>query len=234
MNKEEFILAIQKLGITLSEKQLSQLDQFYHLLISWNEKINLTRITNLSDVYLKHYYDSLTLIRVINLKKISTLCDVGTGAGFPGIVLKIVFPNLKVTLIDSLQKRVTYLNEVIKQVGLTDIVAIHVRGEDFARNHREEFDVVVARAVSELRIISEICIPMIKIDGHFIAMKGNITEELFLGEKAISKLSAKINSIDSFSLPNDAGYRTLIDVIKVSSTNLKYPRSIDKIKKRAL
>lgn len=234
MNKEEFILAVQNLGISLTEKQLLQLDQFYHLLILWNEKMNLTRIINEEDVYLKHYYDSLTLLKTIDLEKISSLCDVGTGAGFPGIVLKIVFPNLKVTLIDSLQKRVTYLNTVIKELGLTGIVAYHIRGEDFARNNREKFDVVVARAVSELRIISEICIPMVKVHGHFIAMKGNVSEELSISKKTIVTLSAKINNIISFSLPKEAGSRTLIDIIKIGKTDLKYPRSIDKIKKRAL
>lgn len=234
MNKEEFILAVQNLGISLTEKQLSQLDQFYHLLILWNEKMNLTRIINVEDVYLKHYYDSLTLVKTIDLEKISSLCDVGTGAGFPGIVLKIVFPNLKVTLIDSLQKRVTYLNTVIKELGLTGIAAYHIRGEDFARNNREKFDVVVARAVSELRIISEICIPMVKVHGHFIAMKGNVSEELSTSKKTIVTLSAKIDNIISFSLPKEAGNRTLIDIIKEGKTDLKYPRSIDKIKKRAL
>lgn len=234
MTKEEFILAVQNLGISLTARQLSQLDQFYRLLISWNEKMNLTRITVLEDVYLKHYYDSLTLVKAIDLSQVSTLCDVGTGAGFPGIVLKIVFPNLKVTLIDSLQKRVTYLNTIIQELGLTDIAAYHVRGEDYAKDHREEFDVVVARAVSELRVIAEICIPMVKIGGHFIAMKGNVTEELSLGKRAISLLSGQIDNLISFSLPNDAGNRTLVVVSKQKNTELKYPRSIDKIKKRAL
>lgn len=234
MTKEEFILAVQNLGISLTARQLSQLDQFYRLLISWNEKMNLTRITVLEDVYLKHYYDSLTLVKAIDLSQVSTLCDVGTGAGFPGIVLKIVFPNLKVTLIDSLQKRVTYLNTIIQELGLTDIAAYHVRGEDYAKDHREEFDVVVARAVSELRVIAEICIPMVKIGGHFIAMKGNVTEELSLGKRAISLLSGQIDNLISFSLPNDAGNRTLVVVSKQKNTELKYPRPIDKIKKRAL
>lgn len=234
MTKEEFILAVQDLGISLTEQQVSQLEKFYQLLISWNEKMNLTRITDVEDVYLKHYYDSLTLLKAVDLSQVSTLCDVGTGAGFPGIVLKIVFPNLKVTLVDSLQKRVTYLNTTIQELGLTDIVAYHVRGEDYAKEHREEFDVVVARAVSELRIIAEICIPMVKIGGHFIAMKGNVTEELLLGKRAVGVLSGRIEDLISFSLPNDAGNRTLVVVSKLKNTELKYPRPIDKIKKRAL
>ena len=131
MNKEEFLEELAKIGIKPTEEQLSQLDKFYHLMLEWNEKINLTRITAEKEVYLKHFYDSLTLNKVIDLKNVNTLCDVGTGAGFPGVVLKIVFPNLRITLIDSLLKRVNYLNEIIKELKLQDIEAIHSRGEDY-------------------------------------------------------------------------------------------------------
>ena len=131
MNKELFIEELSKLNVTLSKKQLEQLDKYYELLIEWNEKINLTRITEYEDVYLKHFYDSLTIAKVVDLSIKETLCDVGTGAGFPGVVLKIVYPNLKITLVDSLQKRVNYLNEIVKELGLEDIHAIHSRGEDF-------------------------------------------------------------------------------------------------------
>ena len=146
MNKDEFIKYLEELNIYPTEDQLIKLDKFYHLLIEWNEKINLTRITDEKDVYLKHFYDSLTITKEIDLSKVNTLYDVGTGAGFPGIVLKIMYPNLKVTLIDSLLKRVNYLNEIIKELELTDINAIHTRGEDY----KDKFDVVTSRAVANI------------------------------------------------------------------------------------
>ena len=146
MNQQEFIEELKKLGISPTTKQLELLNQFYELLIEWNQKINLTRITEKEEVYLKHFYDSLTIVKEIDLSKVSTLCDVGSGAGFPGIVLKIFYPNLKVTLIDSLQKRVNYLNEVMKALNLTDIQAIHTRAEEYY----ETFDIVTARAVANI------------------------------------------------------------------------------------
>ncbi len=146
MNKNEFIKYLEELNIYPTEDQLEKLNKFYNLLIEWNEKINLTRIVDEKDVYLKHFYDSLTINKEVDLSKVNTLCDVGTGAGFPGIVLKIMYPNLKVTLIDSLQKRVNYLNEIIKVLELTDIEAIHSRGEDY----KGSFDVVTSRAVSNV------------------------------------------------------------------------------------
>lgn len=234
MTQEEFINEIRKIGIDITEDMLNKLELFYNLLIEWNKKINLTRITLKKEVYLKHYYDSLTLYKAIDLNNIETLCDVGTGAGFPGIVLKIFFPNIKVTLIDSLQKRVNYLNDIIEKLGLKDINVLHARGEDFARENREKYDLVVARAVAELRIISEICVPMVKINGLFIAMKSNVTDELGTGEKAINKLGGSIDELKEFDLPNNAGLRTLVVIFKSSITPKIYPRSIDKIKKRTL
>ena len=144
MNIEIFKEEVEKLGILLTDEQLNQLALFYQLLLSWNEKMNLTRITNQEEVYLKHFYDSLTIYKEVKLETIATLCDVGSGAGFPGIVLKIAFPNLNITLIDSLQKRVNYLNEVIKELKLTNIRAIHTRCEDYARVYREKYEVVTA------------------------------------------------------------------------------------------
>lgn len=190
MNLEEFQSEIKKLGLEFTEKQYQQLEKFYQLLIEWNEKINLTRIINKEEVYLKHFYDSLTLVKAIDLSKIEKLCDVGTGAGFPGIVLKIAFPNLEITLVDSLQKRINYLNSVIQELKLTKITAVHSRGEDYAKIHREEFDVVTARAVARLRIIDEICIPLVKIGGYFIPMKANVDEELEEQESTLNKLGA--------------------------------------------
>ena len=206
MNLNEFNKELKELNIVLSVKQLDQLEKYYDLLIELNNKINLTRITDKEEVYLKHYYDSLTLSRVVNLKEVNTLCDVGTGAGFPGIVLKIIFPNLKVTLIDSLQKRVNYLNEVIKELDLKDIVAIHSRGEDY----KGSFDVVTSRAVANIEKLVNYTMHLVAKDGVFVAMKGNIEEELT--EAVQKKLSHKykIIKLDKFKLPIEESSRCLV------------------------
>ena len=209
MNKDEFIKYLEELNIYPTKDQLNKLDKFYHLLISWNEKINLTRITEEKDVYLKHFYDSLTITKEIDLSKVNTLCDVGTGAGFPGIVLKIMYPNLKVTLIDSLLKRVNYLNEIIKELELTGIVAIHTRGEDY----KDKFDVVTSRAVANIEKLVTFTMHLVDKDGVFIAMKGNIDNELTNSvEKNISK-KYKIVKINKFHLPIEESERSLV-VIK--------------------
>ena len=209
MNKELFIEELSKLNIQLKEKQIQQLDKYYELLIEWNEKINLTRITEYEDVYLKHFYDSLTIAKVVNLSTKKTLCDVGTGAGFPGVVLKIVYPNLKITLVDSLQKRVNYLNEIVNELGLEDIHAIHSRGEDF----KETFDVVTARAVANIEKLVTYTMHLVNKDGIFVAMKGNIDDELTAQvEKKLSK-KYKIEQIEKFLLPIENSNRSLI-VIK--------------------
>ena len=206
MNKEVFLEELKKINIEPTEEQLKQLDKFYHLMIEWNEKINLTRITEEQDVYLKHFYDSLTLNKVVDLKKVNTLCDVGTGAGFPGIVLKIVFPNLKVTLIDSLQKRVNYLNEVIKELELKDIKAEHARGEEY----KGQFDVVTSRAVANIEKLVGFTMHLVSKDGIFVAMKGNIEEELT--EEVERKLNKKYNiiKVERFSLPIENSKRSFI------------------------
>lgn len=209
MNKKEFEEAVKELGIMLTEEQLIKLDKFYKLLIDWNEKINLTRITEEQEVYLKHFYDSLTIAKVVDLSKKETLCDVGTGAGFPGIVLKIVYPNLKITLVDSLLKRVNYLNTIINDLELENIVAIHSRGEDF----KEKFDVVTARAVANIEKLLNFTMHLVSKDGIFVAMKGNIDEEMT--EQVISKINNKYNivTINKFLLPIENSKRSLV-VIK--------------------
>ena len=206
MNKEMFLEECEKIGIEITEDQLNQLDKFYQIMIEWNEKINLTRITEEQDVYLKHFYDSLTLNKVVNLKEINTLCDVGTGAGFPGIVLKIVFPNLKVTLIDSLQKRVNYLNEVIKELNLKDIIAIHSRGEDYIGL----FDLVTSRAVANIEKLVDYTMHLVSKSGIFVAMKGNIEEELTNEVKNKLEKKYKILGIEEFLLPIENSKRSLI------------------------
>ena len=209
MNKELFIEELNKLGITITEEQLNKLNKFYKLLIEWNEKINLTRITEENEVYLKHFYDSLTIKKVIDLNEVNTLCDVGTGAGFPGIVLKIIYPHLKITLVDSLQKRVNYLNSIIKELELDNIKAIHSRGEDF----KEKFDVVTARAVANIEKLVTYTMHLVNKDGQLVAMKGNIEEELT--QEVQQKLSKKyqIKQIEKFLLPIEESHRSLV-VIK--------------------
>lgn len=234
MNKEEFLNETKKLKINISEKQMILLDKFYQLLIEWNEKINLTTITEYEDVYLKHFYDSLTLAKEVDLNREITLCDVGTGAGFPGIVLKICFPNLKITLIDSLQKRVNYLNEIIKELGLKDITAIHTRMEDFSKKNKEQYDIITARAVANINILLEISIKALKINGNLILMKANCEEEINNSKNTLKELDCEIVTINEFELPNENSKRTLINIRKISKTKDKYPRSIDKIKKRPL
>ncbi len=209
MNQELFIKELNKLNISLTKEQLIQLEKFYDLLIEWNNKINLTRIIEKEDVYLKHFYDSLTIAKVIDLTKVDTLCDIGTGAGFPGVVLKIVYPNLKVTLVDALQKRVNYLNEIIKQLNLKNIKAIHVRGEDLA----EKYDVVTSRAVANIEKLLTYTMHLVKKDGVMIAMKGNIEEEL--NDTIVDKINKKykIIKIEKFYLPIESSKRSLV-VIK--------------------
>ncbi len=233
MNKEDFVIEIEKLNIKLSEYQINLLEKYYELLISWNKKINLTRITEKNEVYLKHFYDSLTLIKAIDLNKNLYVCDIGTGAGFPGIVLKIVFPNLKIVLVDSLGKRIEFLNEVINKLNLTNIITINERAEIYIKNNIEKFDLITCRAVSKLNIISEICIPGLKINGYFIPMKAQIDEEI-KNIEFINKLSCKIENIISFKLPKENSTRNLIIIKKIGKTNIMYPRSFEKIKKRPL
>lgn len=206
MTKEEFIIELEKLGIKITEEQLTKLNKFYNLLLEWNEKINLTRITEKQEVYLKHFYDSLTIVKVVNLSEQKTLCDIGTGAGFPGIVLKIMYPNLKITLVDALQKRVNYLNSIIKDLQLDNITAIHIRGEDL----KEKYDVVTARAVANVEKLLGYTMHLVSKQGVFIAMKGNIDEELTPEvTKKISK-KYKIVKIEKFILPYENSQRSLL------------------------
>jgi len=234
MNKEEFLIETKKIGINITKEQINLLDKFYNLLIEWNDKINLTTITDYEDVYLKHFYDSLTLFKEVNLNEEINLCDVGSGAGFPGIVLKICFPNLKITLVDSLQKRVNYLNEIIKQLELKDIIAVHSRMEDFSRLNEEQFDLITARAVANMNILLEISVRSLKINGNLLFMKANCEEELKNCHNALEKLSCSILNVNEFTLPKENSNRTLIKITKKAKTNSKYPRQIDKIKKNLL
>lgn len=234
MNKDEFVSCVTSLGIDVSLEKLDKLNLFYNLLIEWNKKINLTTIVDEKDVYLKHFYDSLTLFKEYDLNKTIKLCDVGSGAGFPGIVLKIFFPNLDITLVDSLNKRVNYLNLVIERLGLTGIKAVHSRMEDFSRNNEEKFDLITARAVANLSLLSEISVRALKIGGNFVFMKANCDDELNSYGNCLNKLSLKIVDVNRFLLPFENSNRTLISVLKKAKTNNIYPRTIDKIRKSPL
>ena len=233
MHKEEFIKALEELNINVTKKQLSDLDTYYKMLIDYNSHTNLTRITDEKEVYLKHFYDSLTLVKAIKLDN-QSLLDVGTGAGFPGLVLKIIFPNLKITLVDSLNKRIVFLNYVIETLRLSDIKVIHTRAEEYALNNREKYDIVTSRAVAQLNMLSELCLPMVKINGYFIPMKAQVENEIDVSKKAIKTLGGELKDKIIFKLPYDAGIRTLIKIKKITKTSVKYPRKFSEIKKKPL
>ena len=232
MNIDEFKIEVKKLGIKVTDEEINKLEKYAELLKKWNEKINLTAITEKEQVYLKHFYDSLTLVKVIDLNKVNTLCDLGTGAGFPGLVLKIFFPQLELTLVDALNKRINFLNIVIKELSLDNVTLVHARAEEYGKEHRECFDVVTARALSSFPVLLEYGIPLLKINGHLIALRGlNDSAE---GINALNVLNSKINKIIEFKLPFEESNRTLVDVIKVGKTPNKYPRRYSEIKKKSL
>ena len=218
---------VKELSIVLNDKQIQQFEQYYNILVEWNKVMNLTAITEYEEVVEKHFLDSLTIVDAINIKKIDTLIDVGTGAGFPGIPLKIVFPHLKVTLLDSLNKRIKFLNEVIDLLELDDIKAIHGRAEDYAKQaeYREQYDICVSRAVANLATLSEYCLPYVKVDGLFVPYKsGEIDEELKNSEKAVSILGGKVEEVVKFQLPGTDIGRSFVKIHKIKETKKKYPR----------
>lgn len=234
MNINVFKNEVLKMGISISDIQLKQLNEYYNLLIEWNNKINLTGITNYEEVYLKHFYDSLTICRVIDLNKENSLVDIGTGAGFPGLVLKIIFPQLQVDLIDSLGKRIIFLQDVVNKLNLQKINVINARAEEYAINHREEYDIVTARAVAPLNILLEYCLPLVKNRKYFISLKANCEQEISSIESALEKLKGKIIFLDKFQLPIEGSNRTIIKIQKMDITPKKYPRRYSEIKKKAL
>ena len=215
----------KQIDIEFNDKQLNQFYEYMNLLLEWNEKINLTAITEPEEVILKHFIDSLTINKYIEKNK--SIADVGTGAGFPGIPLKIYRPDLNVTLVDSLNKRINFLNEVIVKLDLKDVGTVHSRIEDFGKDkkYRESFDYVTARAVANLATLSEYLIPISKVTGKCICMKGNdVKEEIKDSEKAINVLGGKITKVDEFKLPNSDISRNVIIIDKVKNTPNKYPR----------
>ena len=214
-------------NIELTELQVNQFNKYYELLIDWNQKINLTAITEKDEVWKKHFEDSVSIINAIDLNKIESIIDVGTGAGFPGIPIKILFPHIKLTLLDSLNKRINFLNIVIDELGLENVYTIHGRAEDIGRDkdYREKFDVCVSRAVANLATLSEICIPFVKINGLFISYKAEkAEEELVAAKNAISLLSSGKVDIVDIKLSETDYSRKLIVIDKKKSTPAKYPR----------
>lgn len=223
----QFLSDLEKLDITLSDKQIEQFMKYYELLVEWNSFMNLTAITDFDEVCKKHFVDSVSLIKAMDLSKELSVIDIGTGAGFPGIPLKIVFPNLKITLLDSLNKRIKFLDTVIEELALANINTLHGRAEDFAKpgKLRETYDLCVSRAVANLSTLSEYCLPYVKVGGFFISYKSEkIEEESEAAKKAISILGGKVKDQVAFTLPDSDIYRNLYMIEKVKETNKKYPR----------
>ena len=233
MNQDKFVEELAKLNIYPTVDQLSQLEKYYELLIEYNKVMNLTGITEKKEVYLKHFYDSLTLYKIIDLNGNIKLCDIGTGAGFPGIVLKILFPNLSITLVDCLNKRIKFLNTVIEKLGLKNIETVHSRIEDYGRNNREVFDIVTARAVAPLNILLEYSIPLVKVNRYFVPMKGNLDYENDYLD-ALKILNCKKKKKIKFLLPIENSHREILLIKKNSKTQKIFPRLNTKIKNNPL
>lgn len=231
MNREEFIRETEKLGLSLDDNVLSKLEDYYHILTQENNKYNLTRITSMEDVYLKHFYDSLTIVKVVDIES-QSICDLGSGAGFPGLVLAICFPNAKITLIESNNKKCHFLNTVKDYLLLNNVMVINDRAEEYAKVNREIFDIVTARAVAPLKHLLEYGIPLVKVGGHFIAMKSSVEEEVKNITNYYRKLDIKIMNKMAFNLPNENSLRTLLQYQKLNITDSKYPRRYSEIKKR--
>ena len=213
-------------GIELSDKQQQQFQTYYQMLVEWNEKMNLTSITEEHEVYLKHFYDSIATSFYTDLTKELTICDVGAGAGFPSIPLKIIFPNLKVTIVDSLNKRIHFLNQLAEALELDNVSFVHDRAETYGKgDYRASYDIVTARAVARLSVLSELCLPLVKKGGHFIALKSSKgEEELEEARFGIGVFGGKVLDTISYELPEDAGERQMIIIDKRSQTPKKYPR----------
>jgi len=231
----------QQMGIhltqDLTQEQMGQFATYQQLLLEWNEKINLTTIIEPKEIAIKHFADSLSVASVVPLKEGSRVIDVGTGAGFPGIPVKIGFPNVEMTLLDSLQKRIGFLEEAVEQLDLTDVVCVHSRAEDGGKNplYREQFDYCISRAVANLAVLSEYCLPFVAVGGLFLSLKGpDVESELLTAEKAIETLGGKVEQVYSISIPNSDLHHRLVCIRKVEKTPSQYPRKAGKATKKPI
>ncbi|GAA0415733.1 MAG: 16S rRNA (guanine(527)-N(7))-methyltransferase RsmG [Bacillota bacterium] len=226
MNPEQFVQALRIKGIDLNQQQQEQFAIYYRTLVEWNEKINLTGLIEEKDVYLKHFYDSISAAFYYDFTTDLTICDVGAGAGFPSIPLKICFPQLKVTIVDSLKKRIGFLNHLATELALDNVAFYHDRAENFGKNQfRESFDIVTARAVARMSVLCELCLPLTKKHGVFLAMKGlKAKDEVGQAKSAVELLGGKLMHTYTFALPEEASERSIIEIKKVRKTPKKYPR----------
>ncbi|AFC34048.1 RsmG [Paenibacillus mucilaginosus 3016] len=225
--QQQFVEMLEPHGIALNEHQLSQFEIYYKELVDWNERMNLTGITERDQVYLKHFFDSLSLAFYVPVDDHAALADIGSGAGFPSIPLIIAFPHLQVTIVDSLNKRIQFLNHLTMALGLSNVTCVHGRAEDVARGaaHRDSYDLVTARAVARLAVLNEFCLPFTSVDGLFVAMKGqDIGDELKEAGRSLQELHAKVVETHRFILPIEESVRHLVITKKIDSTPAKYPR----------
>ena len=233
MNKELFYKELEKNNIVLNDIQKEQLDTYCNFLIKYNKHTNLTAIKEEKDIYLKHFYDSLTLTKVYNLKD-EKILDIGTGAGFPGMVLKIVYPSIELTLLDSNNKKTKFLEELIDKLHVDKVTVINKRAEDYIKEKREYFDIVTSRAVSDLTILSELSLPFVRINGYYIPLKGSNIEEINNGKYSIKLLGGNIERIENITLPIEHSERNILLIKKVDKTPSKYPRLYSQIIKNPL
>ena len=234
MNKDNFVKYLNEYQIKYNDDILKKLDIYANFLLEYNSHTNLTAIRNIEDIYLKHFLDSILLLVKFDIEKNAKILDIGTGAGFPGVILKIFRSDLDITLLDSNNKKITFLNELIKKLELNNIKAVNDRAENFIKNNREAFDYVTSRAVSSLNVLSELSIPFVKINGYFIPMKGNYEPELNDSLNAINVLGGELIKTIDYLLPVENSNRSIIVIKKNKSTETCYPRLYDKIKKKPL
>lgn len=229
------INSAQELSIEINDAMTEQFFMYKDMLLEWNEKINLTTIVEDREIILKHFIDSISVLKAVDISENTSVVDIGSGAGFPGVPIKIVCPSCKVTLVDSLNKRIKFLQEVVLKLNLQHITCVHSRAEDFAKDHRESFDVCTSRAVADLAILSEFCLPLVKIGGYFAALKGkDINTEISTSKKAINVLGGEIVDVKKIEIPNSDIIHSIVVIKKLRQTSLKYPRKAGFINKNPI
>lgn len=233
MTEQEFLIYLKEMGLEISREQQKQLKLYASFLIDYNQHTNLTAIKTEQEIYLKHFYDSLTLYKIYHFQE-ETILDIGTGAGFPGLVLAICFPNVKVYLLDSNHKKIDFLKELITKLELKNAITVYDRAENYIRENRKKFDIVTSRAVAELRILIELAIPALKKNGFFLAMKSNVKKELSDSKDTLEILNSKVENLLEFNLPKENSYRSIIKIKKEKETETIYPREYRIIIKKPL